>query len=258
MSCSQCCGLERQFDDAHALRNLRRFRRKGPAKATRWLLGAVAQDGVEGRTFIDVGGGIGAIQHELMARGAAGGAHSDAAPAFLRAARSEAEARGYADRMRYVDGDFVERARQLPAADLVTLDRVVCCYPDMPALLGAAVWALQAGAWWWQRRWLARQGLEPANARRLAGRVWWPCLALLIIPLLELAWPWYGLGLGPLALCREAWPLAALAAAGWVLIQTRLAPPDMLHRQKKNLISIITKVKQIVLTGPDGAAMGAV
>ena len=138
MSCPQCCGLERQFDDAHALRNLRRFRRKGPAKATRWLLGAVAQDGVEGRTFIDVGGGIGAIQHELMARGAAGGTHSDAAPAFLRAARSEAEARGYAERIRYVDGDFVERARELPAADLVTLDRVVCCYPDMPRLLGAA------------------------------------------------------------------------------------------------------------------------
>lgn len=138
MSCPRCCGLERQFDDAHAQKNLRRFRRKGPARATRRLLRAVAEDGVTGRTFIDIGGGIGAIQHELMARGAAGGTHSDAAPAFLRAARSEAEARGHADRIRYVDGDFVERAGELPAADLVTLDRVVCCYPDMPALLGAA------------------------------------------------------------------------------------------------------------------------
>ena len=138
MSCSQCCGLERQFDDAHAQTNLRKYRRKGPAKATRWLLGAVAEDGVEGRTFIDVGGGVGAIQHDLMARGAAGGTHSDAAPAFLRAARSEAEARGYADRIRYLDGDFVEQARELSPAAVVTLDRVVCCYPDMPALLGAA------------------------------------------------------------------------------------------------------------------------
>lgn len=138
MSHSQCCGLERQFDDRHAERNLRRFRRKGPAKATRWLLEAVAGDGVEGRTFLDVGGGVGAIQHELMARGAAGGTHADAAPAFLRAARGEAEAQGYADRVRYVDGDFVERAPELPPADMVTLDRVVCCYPDMPALLGAA------------------------------------------------------------------------------------------------------------------------
>ncbi len=138
MVCSQCRGLERQFDDAHAQRDLRRFRRKGPAKSTRWLLRAVARDDVRGRTFIDVGGGVGAIQSELMERGAAGGTHADASPAFLRAARSEAEARGYADRIRYVEGDFVERAGAIPAADLVTLDRVVCCYPDMPALLGAA------------------------------------------------------------------------------------------------------------------------
>ena len=138
MSHPQCCGLERQFDDVHAKRNLRRFRRKGPAKATRWLLDAVAEDGVAGRSFIDVGGGVGAIQHELMESGAAGGTHVDAAPAFVRAARSEAEARGHADRMRYLEGDFVERAREIPPADMVTLDRVVCCYPDMPALLGAA------------------------------------------------------------------------------------------------------------------------
>ncbi len=138
MVCSQCGGLERQFNDRHAKRNLRRFRREGPANATRWLIEAVADHGVAGRSFLDVGGGVGAVQHELMARGAAGGTNCDAAPAFLRAARSEAEARGYADCVRYVEGDVVERARELPAADFVTLDRVVCCYPDMPALLGAA------------------------------------------------------------------------------------------------------------------------
>ncbi len=138
MRCPQCCGLERQFDDAHAKTKLRQYRRKGPAKATRWLLEAVAEDGVAGRTFIDIGGGVGAVQHDLMAGGAAGGTHSDAAPAFLRAARDEAEAGGYADRIRYLDGDFVERAHELSPADVVTLDRVVCCYPDMPALLGAA------------------------------------------------------------------------------------------------------------------------
>ena len=98
----------------------------------------VAADGVEDRTFIDIGGGVGAIQHELMERGAAGGTSADASPAYLAAARAEAEAGGYADRIRYVEGDFVERADDVDAADLVTLDRVVCCYPDMPALVGAA------------------------------------------------------------------------------------------------------------------------
>ena len=126
------------FDEKTARRQLRRYRRKGPDKGTRQLVDAVAGEGVEGRTFLDIGGGVGAIQHGLMERGAAGGTGADASPAYLSAARAEAEARGYADRIRYVEGDFVERAGEVAAADLVTLDRVVCCYPDMPALVGAA------------------------------------------------------------------------------------------------------------------------
>ena len=126
------------FDEKMARRQLRHYRRKGPGKGTRRLVDAVAGDGVEGRTFIDIGGGVGAIQHDLMERGAAGGTGADASPAYLAAAREEAEARGYAGRIRYLEGDFVERADEIVAADLVTLDRVVCCYPDMPALVGAA------------------------------------------------------------------------------------------------------------------------
>ena len=126
------------FDEKMARRQLRHYRRKGPGKGTRKLIEAVAGDGVEGRTFIDIGGGVGAIQHDLMARGAVGGTSADASPAYLAAVRGEAEARGYGDRIRYVEGDFVERAAEVDAADLVTLDRVVCCYPDMPALVGAA------------------------------------------------------------------------------------------------------------------------
>lgn len=138
MTCCQCQGIEQFFDDKMARRQLRHYRRKGPAKATRRLLDAIAAAGIGGRTFIDVGGGVGAIQHDFMNRGAAGGTSADASPAYLAAARSEAESRGYAKRMRYVDGDFVERAGELDRADIVTLDRVVCCYPDMPTMLGAA------------------------------------------------------------------------------------------------------------------------
>lgn len=138
MTCCQCQGIEQMFDDKMARRQLRHYRRKGPAKATRSLLEAIAAAGLGGRTFIDIGGGVGAIQHYFMERGAASGTSADASPAYLAAARSEAESRGHADRMRYIDGDFVERAAELEPADIVTLDRVVCCYPDMPAMLDAA------------------------------------------------------------------------------------------------------------------------
>ena len=140
MTCCQCQGIEDMFGDRMARRQLRHYRRKGPGRATRQLLDAIvgASAGVAGGTFIDIGGGVGAIQHELMARGTARGTSADASPAYLAAARTEAEARGYADRMTYVEGDFVREANKVRAADIVTLDRVVCCYPDMPALLGAA------------------------------------------------------------------------------------------------------------------------
>ena len=138
MTCCHCQGVARMFDEKMARRQLRHYRRKGPGKGTRQLIDAVAEGGVEGRTFIDIGGGVGAIQHDLMERGAAGGTSADASTAYLAAARREAEARGYADRIQYVEGDFVEQAAEIEPADIVTLDRVVCCYPDMPAMLDAA------------------------------------------------------------------------------------------------------------------------
>jgi magnesium-protoporphyrin O-methyltransferase len=138
MTCSQCVGIECFFDDRTARRQLRRYRKKGPAKDTRRLLEALADQGVDGATFLDVGGGVGAIQHELMAAGASRGTNVDASPAYLAAAQSEAQARGYASRMRYVKGDLVDTQAQLEPADLVTLDRVVCCYPDMAALVDAS------------------------------------------------------------------------------------------------------------------------
>lgn len=148
-----------------AQRQLRQYRRKGPGTVTRRLIDAVAADGAEGRTFLDVGGGVGAIQHELMDRGADGGTSADASPAYLAAARAEAEARGYADRVKYLDGDFVERAAEIEPADMVTLDRVVCCYPDMPAMLAAAAPRARRalGLVFPRRTWFIRAGVALVN-----------------------------------------------------------------------------------------------
>ena len=144
MACRQCQGIEDIFDDATARRELRRYRRRGPVRTTRLLLEALEEDGVEGRTFLDVGGGVGAVQHELLAQGARGGVHADASPAYLETARSEATRRGNAERMRFVLGDFLDVAEgngaggdPIAPADFVTLDRVVCCYPDMEGLIDA-------------------------------------------------------------------------------------------------------------------------
>lgn len=137
MSCAQCQGIAQEFDGRMARRDLRRYRRRGPSATTRMLLDALEEQPVEGGSFLDVGGGIGAIQHRLMEAGAAHGTHVDGSPAYLAAAREEATRRGHEDRVRFLAGDFVDLAPEVEAADIVTLDRVICCYPDMPALVDA-------------------------------------------------------------------------------------------------------------------------
>jgi magnesium-protoporphyrin O-methyltransferase len=138
MTCAQCVGVQRFFDAKVARRELRRYRRRGPAKTTRMLVDALAEEGVAGASFLDIGGGIGAVQHALAAAGAAGGTSVDASQPYLEAARDEAALRGYAERVRYVSGDFLDVQDEVGPADLVALDRVVCCYPDMAGLVEAS------------------------------------------------------------------------------------------------------------------------
>jgi magnesium-protoporphyrin O-methyltransferase len=87
------------------------------------LLDAITPSGVTGATFLDIGGGVGAIQHALMRAGAASGTSVDASPAYLHAARDEATAQGYVDRMRYVEGDFKRHS----SGNSTWLDRLTAC-----------------------------------------------------------------------------------------------------------------------------------
>ena len=65
MTCRQCRGIEQFFDQKEASRELKGYREKGPAKSTQMLIDAIEADGIEDKTLLDIGGGVGAIQHEL-------------------------------------------------------------------------------------------------------------------------------------------------------------------------------------------------
>jgi magnesium-protoporphyrin O-methyltransferase len=137
MSCG-CCGFDELFDRKTAAKELRRYRRKGPIRSTAALIALLKERGVENASLLDVGGGIGAIQHELLDAGAARAVDVDGSAAYLDAAREEAERRGRADRHVFHEGDFAEIADAIDDADIVTLDRVICCYPDMPTLVASS------------------------------------------------------------------------------------------------------------------------
>ena len=135
MSCCSCEGYQSQFGERHAAKDLRRYRRKGPDKTTRLLLDQLRAVGVRGRSLLDIGGGIGVVHHELLGAGADSVVHVDATAANIDAAKEEAERRGLSGRVRFVLGDFVALAAEIPEADVVTLDRVICCYPEMEELV---------------------------------------------------------------------------------------------------------------------------
>lgn len=136
MNCCQCRGIEQVFNAKVAARELRAYRKKGPGKTTRLLIDALKSKGVEGLSLLDVGGGVGKIQHELLDAGADRAVSVDASSGYLQASQGEAERRGHGDRTKFIHGNFVELAQGIGEADIVTLDRVVCCYPDMNALVG--------------------------------------------------------------------------------------------------------------------------
>ena len=119
-----------------AAKELKKYRRAGPSKTTRLLIEALQAEGIQGLTLLDIGGGIGALGHELLAAGASRATNVDASTAYIEVAKEESERLGHSDRVSYQHGNFVDLAPEISPADIVTLDRVICCYHDMEALVG--------------------------------------------------------------------------------------------------------------------------
>ena len=88
--------------------------------------------------MLEVGGGIGAIQIELLKAGASRAVSVELTPTYEEVAANLLNEAGLADRVERTVMDFAQVAGQVESADIVILNRVICCYPDMPRLAGAA------------------------------------------------------------------------------------------------------------------------
>ena len=174
MTGRHCCqGSDQVFGDRTAEHDLRRYRRRGPSKPTRMLLDALRREGVEGATLLDVGGGVGVVALELLDAGAERAIGVEASAAYVRAARTEAARRGHGASVEYRVGDFVELAEGVAPADVVTLDRVICCYPDMEALVARSADRARRlyGLVYPRERWWVAAGIRATNlAMRLSRR----------------------------------------------------------------------------------------
>lgn len=148
--CAHCQDAADLFGAKAARRDLRRYRVHGPAATTKLLLDDLLAQREGEQTLLDIGSGIGAIPLALLQAGFTKAVQVDASPAYLAASEAEAARRGLRERITYRYGDFVDVAGEVEMVDTVTLDRVICCYPDVEALVS----------------------LSAARARRLYGLVY--------------------------------------------------------------------------------------
>jgi hypothetical protein len=137
-SCCDPRGCDDFFGAGFARKRANRYRKRGLDKTARRMVAFLDERGVADGTVMEVGGGVGEIQIELLKHGAARAVNLELSPAYdAQAERLLAEAglQGRAERRLHdiaVDPEGVE------PADVVVLHRVVCCYPDYERLLTAA------------------------------------------------------------------------------------------------------------------------
>jgi magnesium-protoporphyrin O-methyltransferase len=165
---SDCCtpkGYARVFSEKTASGEARRYRRKGLDRVSQRITDFIKTRGVEGKTLLEVGGGIGAIEIELLKAGVAQAVNVELTPTYEVAANQLLEEARLADRVQRKVMDFAEAGTEVQPADVVVMNRVICCYPDMPKLADAAakrargmvVMSFPNDRWW------TRLGLTVAN-----------------------------------------------------------------------------------------------
>jgi SAM-dependent methyltransferase len=131
-----CCkpeGYNRLFSARQAKLDAWRYRTRGLGGTSRDLVELA--DDVTGETVLEVGGGVGAIELELLAAGAEHATSVELSGEYEDVAAELLAERGLSDRVDRRVGDFV--AEPVEPHDVVVMHRVVCCYPDVDALVGA-------------------------------------------------------------------------------------------------------------------------
>ena len=139
MDCPNCQYFDEEFDRENALKDIDRYRSEGPHKNTQILLDALGQENLDGLTHLDIGGGVGVIQNELLKMGVRTAMSVEGSDTYAEMAQEEALRQGHSEMITYKFGDFVDLSDQISKADIVTLDSVLCCYIDMLSLVSLSV-----------------------------------------------------------------------------------------------------------------------
>ncbi len=155
--------VARDFDDS-ACEFCERYKTKGLSKSSKVLLDFLVADGVKEKSTLELGCGAGGFTMELVNQGAASAVGIDLSVEMIKAANELSHARGAEDRVKYWQGNAA--TADLPQADIVVMDKVICCYSDIGSLMknatsasrdlvgfivprdeGILKWPLRLGVW---------------------------------------------------------------------------------------------------------------
>jgi magnesium-protoporphyrin O-methyltransferase len=138
---ASCCnprGCDRFFGRRFARRVANKYRKKGLDDTAQRIVDFLAERGVQGATVLEIGGGVGEIQIELLKRGAASAVNLELSPGYDEEAARLLREAGLEGRVERRLHDIAATPDAVEPADVVVLHRVVCCYPHYERLLGAA------------------------------------------------------------------------------------------------------------------------
>jgi 2-polyprenyl-3-methyl-5-hydroxy-6-metoxy-1,4-benzoquinol methylase len=137
-SCCPSRDYRRFFNQRFARRLANRYRKRGLDPTAQTMVQFLRTLGIEDASILEIGGGVGEIQIELLKLGAARAQNLELSPDYEQQARMLAGQAGVQGRLDWRIHDLAQDPAAVVPADLVILHRVVCCYPDYERLLGAA------------------------------------------------------------------------------------------------------------------------
>ena len=112
-----------------------RFEKKGLQPSQQQLIDGIARANYIEKKLLEIGCGVGHLHQSLLERGALSAVGIELATEMLVEATSWAKQRGLDKKTNYLEGEFIELASTVETADIVIMDKVVCCYPDADSLI---------------------------------------------------------------------------------------------------------------------------
>jgi Methyltransferase domain len=163
MPCCQNQIYNDTFDGKLAQEEIADYRSKGPKKNSLPLINLLKKLNLNEVSLLDIGSGVGAVIFELFDNGISQAVYSDYSASYHAAFQEEVKNRSLEKQTQSFVGDFLETHQNIKKVDLVSLDKVICCYENYEDLVNLSV---QKAAKWY--------------AYSIPRDVWWVRLAYFI------------------------------------------------------------------------------